>query len=163
MSIKRDRECRTLIIGQPTCVEKVLKKFGMEFHSTWARKKIFSSYDTKWWALRCSDPPTGIGYFTYVSTATTAVIAVAIGVLSQYMSRPSKDHWIQAWSVFWDMVWIFGQEMFTLEDQNQAMCFRLEETQSVSQAGNKQHLQSPLLKLHCFKLSYARNYLAHAV
>jgi len=53
--------------------------------------------------------------------------------------------------------------MFTLEDQNQAMCFRLEETQSVSQAGNKQHLQSPLLKLHCFKLSYARSYPAHSV
>ena len=31
---------------------------------------------------------------TYVSTATRPDISAAVGVLSQYMSRPSNDHWI---------------------------------------------------------------------
>ena len=35
-----------------------------------------------------------IGCLTYVSTATRPDVAAAVGVLSQYMSRPSKDHWI---------------------------------------------------------------------
>ena len=41
-----------------------------------------------------------------------------------------------------------GQEMLTLEDQHQAMCFRLEVAQSVGQAGNKQQLQSHPRKLN---------------
>ena len=41
-----------------------------------------------------------------------------------------------------------GQEMLTLEDQRQAMYFRLEVAQSVGQARNKQQLPSPLLKLN---------------
>ena len=36
-----------------------------------------------------------IGCLTYVSTATRPDISAAVGVsVSQYMSRPSKDHWI---------------------------------------------------------------------
>ena len=36
-----------------------------------------------------------IGYLTYISTATRPdIIAAAVGALSQYMSKPSKDHWV---------------------------------------------------------------------
>ena len=35
-----------------------------------------------------------IGCLTYISTATRPDIAAAVGALSQYMSKPSKDHWM---------------------------------------------------------------------
>jgi len=35
-----------------------------------------------------------IGCLTYISRATGPDIAAAVGVLSQYMSKPSKDHWM---------------------------------------------------------------------
>ena len=35
-----------------------------------------------------------IGCLTYMSTATRPDIAAAVRVLSQYMSKPSKDHWM---------------------------------------------------------------------
>ena len=34
-----------------------------------------------------------IGCLTYITTATRPDIAAAVGALSQYMSKPSKDHW----------------------------------------------------------------------
>ena len=84
------------------------------------------------------------------------------------------------WSVLWDtskelwsMVWIFlvmkrhqnclatvmqiGQGMLTLDREDQAMCFRLEVTQSVGQAGNKQQLRS---SIRCFELSYTESCMA---
>ena len=111
-----------------------------------------------------------IGCLTYVSTATRPDISAAVGVLSQYMSRPSEDHWFSVKRVLRYLkgtlkyglkftahdrkrnclatVMQIGQEMLTLEDQHRAMCFRLEVAQSVGQAGNKQQLQSPLRKLN---------------
>ena len=35
-----------------------------------------------------------IGFLTYVSTATRPDITAAVGILSQFMSSPSKDHWM---------------------------------------------------------------------
>ena len=98
MSIKRDRENRTLLISQPNYVEKVLRKFGME-----NCKSVSTPLEPgrKFQKLSPSDEPfdvqtyqQAIGCLTYVSTATRPDIAAAVGVLSQYMSRPSKDHWI---------------------------------------------------------------------
>ena len=86
------------------------------------------------------------------------------------MSRPSKDHWIDVkhvlrylkgtlkyglkFTAHEEEPELFGQSdadwagELTLEDQHQAMCFRLEVAQLVGQAGNKQQLQSPLRKLN---------------
>ena len=98
MSIKRDRECRTLTISQPNYLEKVLKKFGME-----NCKPVSTPLEPgrKFQQLSPSDEPfnvhtyqQAIGCLTYMSTATRPDIAAAVGVLSQYMSRPSKDHWM---------------------------------------------------------------------
>ena len=98
MSIKRDRECRTLTISQTNYIEKVLRKFGME-----NCKPISTPLELgrKFQQLSQGDEPfnvqtyqQAIGCLTYMSTATRRDIAAAVGVLSQYMSRPSKDHWI---------------------------------------------------------------------
>ena len=98
MSIKRDRESRTLTISQTNYVEKVLRKFGME-----NCKPVSTPLEPgrKFQQLSEGDEPfdvqtyqQAIGCLTYMSTATRPDIAAAVGVLSQYMSRPSKDHWI---------------------------------------------------------------------
>ena len=98
MSIKRDRECRTLTISQTNYVEKVLRKFGME-----NCKPVSTLLEPgrKFQQLSQGDEPfnvqtyqQAIGCLNYMSTATRPDIAAAVGVLSQYMSRPSKDHWI---------------------------------------------------------------------
>ena len=96
MAIKRDRESRTLIISQPNYVEKILRKFGME-----NCKPVSTLLEPgrKFQQLPPSNEPfnvqtyqQAIGCLTYVSTATRPDIAAAVGVLSQYMASPSKDH-----------------------------------------------------------------------
>ena len=98
MSIKRDRESRTLTISQPNYLDKVLKKFGME-----NCKPVSTPLEPgrKFQQLSSSDEPfdvqtyqQAIGCLTYISTATRPDIAAAVGALSQYMSKPSKDHWM---------------------------------------------------------------------
>ena len=98
MSIKRDRESRTLTISQPNYLDKVLKKFGMQ-NCTPVSTPLEPG--RKFQQLAPSDEPfdvqtyqQAIGCLTYISTATRPDIAAAVGVLSQYMSKPSKDHWM---------------------------------------------------------------------
>ena len=82
MSIKRDRESRTLTISQPNYVEKVLRKFGME-----NCKPASTPLEPgrKFQKLSPSDEPfdvqtyqQAIGCLTYVSTATRPDIAAAV-------------------------------------------------------------------------------------
>ena len=98
LSIKRDRESRSLTLSQPNYTEKVLKKFGME-----NCKPVSTPLEPrrKFQQLSSSDEPFDIqtyqkviGCLTYMSTATRLDIAAAVGVLPQYMSKPSKDHWM---------------------------------------------------------------------
>jgi hypothetical protein len=42
-----------------------------------------------------------IGCLIYVSTSTRPDIAAAMGLLSQYMSNPSKDHWLGIKYLLW--------------------------------------------------------------
>lgn len=98
LSIGRDRESGTLTISQPNYTEKVLRKFGME-----NCKPVSTPLEPgrKFMQLSSHDEPfdtqtylQAIGCLTYISTATRPDITAAGGVLSQYMSKPSKDHWM---------------------------------------------------------------------
>jgi hypothetical protein len=98
MLIKRERETKTLSISQRSYTEKVLRRFQMEscrpvgtpletgkkFHELSSDDE---SFDTQTYRQ-------AIGCLTYVSVTTRPDIAAAVGILSQYMSKPSKDHWI---------------------------------------------------------------------
>ena len=98
MSIKRDRRSRTLTINQANYLEKVLRRFGMQdckpaptpFESGRKSQQLSSSDMT----FDVQTYQQAIGCLTYTSTATRPHISAAVGVLSQYMSRPSKDHWM---------------------------------------------------------------------
>ena len=98
MSIKREGESRTLTISQPNYIEKVLRKFGME-----NCKPVSTPLEPgrKFQQSSSSDEPFDIqtyqqviGCLTYKSTATRQDIATGVGVLSQCMSKLSKDHWM---------------------------------------------------------------------
>ena len=98
MLIKRDRRAKTLSISQQSYTEKVLKRFGMEsckpiatplepgkkFHELSSDDK---SFDTQIYQQ-------AIGCLTYMSVTTRPDIAAAVGILSQYMKQPSKEHWM---------------------------------------------------------------------
>ena len=98
MSIKRDRQKKTLFISQEKCLENILNRFGMQdskpvstplengktFHKRTNDEKPFDK-ETYQQAIGC---------LTYVSTATRPDIAAAVGILSQYMADPSYDHWL---------------------------------------------------------------------
>ena len=98
MLIKRDRRAKTLSVSQQRYTEKVLKRFGMEsckpiatplepgkkFHELSSHDE---SFDTQTYQQ-------AIGCLTYMSVTTRPDIAAAVGILSQYMSKPSKEHWM---------------------------------------------------------------------
>ena len=98
MSIKRDREKKTLFISQEKYLENVLNRFGMQ-----DSKPVSTPLETgKTFHKRTNDEKQfdketyqqAIGCLTYVSTATRPDIAATVGILSQYMADPSNDHWL---------------------------------------------------------------------
>jgi hypothetical protein len=86
MLINQDIEAKTLLISQRGYTEKVLRRFQMEscklvgHHLNLVRN--FMSYLATMNVLK------------YASSTTRLDIAATVGILSQYMSRPSKDHWM---------------------------------------------------------------------
>jgi len=98
MSIKRDSGSRTLIISQPNYVEKVLRESGTEnckpVSTSLEPGRRFQKLSPSYEPFDVQTNQQAMAGLTYVSTATRPDITSAVGVLSQYMSQPSKDHWI---------------------------------------------------------------------
>ena len=97
MSIKRDRQNRTMYISQQNYAKGILKRLGMEDCKPISTP---TENDAKFHKLSDEDEPfdtqiyqQAIGCLTYVSAATRPDISVAVSVLSRYMSCPSKAHW----------------------------------------------------------------------
>ena len=95
MTIKRDRETKTLFISQQKYLESVLDRFGMA-----NCKPISTPLETT--CHKRTEEEEGfdknlyqqaIGCLTYISTATRPDISAAVSILSSYMSNPSKQHW----------------------------------------------------------------------
>ena len=98
MTIKRDRATKTLTISQGQYLKDLLKRFGMEECKPISTplesgKKFHKQTDEE---ERCDKSiyEQAIGCLTYVLTATRPDIAAAVVTLSQFMSDPSKEHWI---------------------------------------------------------------------
>lgn len=97
MLIQRDRDNRTLSISQKSYLEKVLKRFNMydskpvstpmevgkTYRKTEEDEEIF---DIKQYQA-------AIGSLNYAMIATRPDICSSVGILSQFMSKPSKEHW----------------------------------------------------------------------
>ena len=97
MSLKRNHTARTLSINQEKYLESLLNRFEMEgckpMPTPLHRRKKFHKRTDEEEQCDQSIYQQAIGCPTYVSTATRADITAAVGILSQFMSRPSKDHW----------------------------------------------------------------------
>ncbi len=97
MSVKRNRETRTLTINQPKYLEGVLKRFGMQeckpVSTPLEPGKRFESLTENETPVNVQEYQMVIVCLTYATTATRPDLASAVGILSKFMSRPGKDHW----------------------------------------------------------------------
>ena len=97
MSIKRDRENRTLSIGQSRYTKEILRKFGMEnckpVSTPIETGKRFQSSQDNDELFNINIYQQAVGCLTYLSTATRPDIAVAVNKLSRFMSKPNQEHW----------------------------------------------------------------------
>jgi hypothetical protein len=98
MSIKRDRENRTLMISQPNYVDTVLSKFGMsECKPAATPMDANGNFDKLHEGDERFDRSTyqsAIGCLTYLTTSTRPDIAAAVGILSKFMADPGPAHWM---------------------------------------------------------------------
>lgn len=97
MRIKRNRMSRELSIDQTTYLEGVLKKFEMTeckpvSTPLEAGKKFVKLRDDEK-SIDVTRYQAAIGSLTYASIGTRPDISAAVGVLSQFMSNPSSEHW----------------------------------------------------------------------
>ncbi len=95
MSIKRDRKTKTMTIDQALYIEKVLKRFSMNecnpvsipLESGMKFQKSDDSY------IDITNYQAAIGSLIYAAISTRPDISISVGILSQYMTNPSIQHW----------------------------------------------------------------------
>ena len=99
MQISRNRANTVLTIGHPNYLLSILKRFKMERCKPVATpleagRKFQKTTDADQEFHDISLYQQAIGCLTYAATTTRPDIAAAVSCLSQYMSRPSTEHWI---------------------------------------------------------------------
>ena len=95
MTINRDRETQTLYINQHKYLESMLERFGMT-NCKLIATPLEATYHQRTDEEEAFDKnlyQQAVGCLTYISTAIRPDISAAVGVLSSYMSNPSKEHW----------------------------------------------------------------------
>ena len=97
MTVKQNRNSRTLLINQPKYVEGILKKFGMEnckpMSTPMEVGKKFESLPEDETPVDVQRYQIAIGCLIYAATATRPDISSAVGILSRFNSRPGEKHW----------------------------------------------------------------------
>ena len=97
LKITRDRMGRVLTISQPSYLLEMLKRFRMESCNPVSTPlepgRQFTKMDENDVAFDQQIYQQAIGCLTYASVCTRPDIAAAVGVLSQFMSQPSENHW----------------------------------------------------------------------
>ena len=97
MTVKQDKEQRSVWIGQPTYTENLLKKFGMQ-----DSKPVHTPVDASSKLLiateeeECIDQQryqSAIGSLMYLTVSTRPDIAYAVANLAKFSSKPTKEHW----------------------------------------------------------------------
>ena len=96
MCIRRDRKLKTLTIDQSIYLQNVLKRFGFDDCKSVstpmeAGKKFQKLSDDD--VVDIKKYQAAIGSLVYASIGTRPDISVAVGALSQFMSKPGQEHW----------------------------------------------------------------------
>lgn len=114
MEITRDREKRELSVSQEGYLWKVLGNFNMDQSKSVATPlgahfKLHSPTEQEYKDKegRMKDVPyqSAVGSIMYSMVGTRPDLAHAVGVISRFMSRPLKEHWL---AVKWVMRYIKG-------------------------------------------------------
>jgi transposase InsO family protein len=98
ISIKRDRQNRSLVLSHHKYLEGIVKRFelldcnpvGTPMESNQKFRKLEDGDE-------CADKITyqaAIGCLTYATITTRPDLATSVGILSQHMANPGKDHWL---------------------------------------------------------------------
>lgn len=102
MDIRRDREKGTLELSQDTYIEKVLRTFGMlETRSVLtptAAHFNLRSLTEKEWKLEApymENVPyaSAVGSLMYAMVGSRPDLGFAVGFISRFISKPSREHW----------------------------------------------------------------------
>ena len=97
MSIKRDRANKILTIDQSLYIEKVLQRFGMRdcnpISTPLENGKKFNRLIESESPVDVTNYQAAIGSLIYAAISTRPDISVAVGLLSQFMTNPGKEHW----------------------------------------------------------------------
>ena len=98
MSIKRNRDAGLLSINQNEYLANILKEFGMinckSISTQMELGKKFAKLEDNESPLNTKHYQSLIGSLTYASIATRPDISSAVSILSQFMSKPGKEHWV---------------------------------------------------------------------
>lgn len=98
MSIKRNRNKGLLTINQHAYLSAVLKRFAMSDCKPVATPlepgKKFEKLKDDEEMVNLKEYQSAIGSLIYASIGTRPDLSSAVGVLSQHMSKPGKQHWI---------------------------------------------------------------------
>ena len=102
MDIVRDREKGLLKLTQNRYIGQVLKTFGMEFCKpvitpTNSQFKLKSLTDKEWLIeMKVMDSvpyASAVGSLMYAMVGSRPDLAFAVGLVSRFMSKPSREHW----------------------------------------------------------------------
>ena len=98
MSIKRNRDAGLLSINQNAYLTNILKEFGMINYKSISTPmelgKKFANLEDNESPLNTKHYQSLIDSLTYASIATRPDISSAVSILSQFMSKPGKEHWL---------------------------------------------------------------------
>ena len=104
MCIKRKRDEGLLTIDQSAYLKAVLKKFGMEdckpVTTPLEPGTRFEKLNDDEEMVNLREYQSAIGCLIYASIGTRPDLSSAVGVLSQHMSRPGKQHWVGMKRIF---------------------------------------------------------------
>ena len=97
MSVKRNRAIRSLTIDQSLYIEKVLKRFGMmdcnPISTPLENGRKFEKVSEGESPVNLTEYQAAIGSLIYAAISTRPDISVSVGLLSQFMTNPSREHW----------------------------------------------------------------------
>ena len=97
MEVKRDRSKRVITISQKSYLETVLDRFGMTdcnpVTTPLETGKRFQRLRDGEETVDLKQYQAAIGSLNYAAIATRPDLSLAIGMLSQHMVSPGKDHW----------------------------------------------------------------------
>uniref|UniRef100_A0A2N9F2S2 CCHC-type domain-containing protein n=1 Tax=Fagus sylvatica TaxID=28930 RepID=A0A2N9F2S2_FAGSY len=124
--ISKDRDSKLIYLDQENYLEKVLKRFKMEYcrpmstpvsKGTIFNKSMCPTNKTELEEMKAVPYAQAVGSLMYAMTSTRPDICYAVGLVSRYQSNPGKAHWQAVKRIF----------RYLQMTKNMKLCFGLDE------------------------------------